>query len=119
MHGGKSQPADRGSPEAGGAPVQTGLYSKYLRGEFADDYAAAEVGDLEHELRIARSYLAWAIRRHQKDQDGGAARIRLWADVVGEFINKVGRLEARRALLNRSGAASRGLPDLAGVDQEA
>jgi len=107
MHGGTRQrKAGTGDPALGGAPVQTGVYAKYLRGAYATDHAAARTGGLDEEIRVAKAYLAGAIRNHQADPKGGVhvsagpvTKVRLHADVVADLLDRIRKLELARAEL--------------------
>jgi len=107
MHGGTRQrKAGTGDPALGGAPVQTGVYAKYLRGKYRADHDAARLGDLDEEIRVAKAYLAGHIRKHQADPCGGIhvssgpiTRVRLYADVVAELLDRIRKLELARAQL--------------------
>ena len=75
MHGGKNQRTKRGSRKAGGRPVESGLYAKYLRDKFLrDDYDAAltATAHVAHELAVARAFYARFVLVSQTDQSSEA-----------------------------------------------
>ncbi len=116
MHNGDAQVAPPGHPRRGGAPEQHGLYSRHLKPEQREAFDRARLGSLDDEIRLAKAKLDWATRKWAQDEDGGlvtmrgeAEVIRPWTDVVGEWEERVRRLElARQQLLSKGSGSGKG-----------
>ncbi len=105
-HGGAKAKIPRGDPRQGGRKPTTGLYVRHLKPEQleAHEMAKATVGSLDEELALARANLDWAVKRWSGRPGGGVlvekgrvTKIRLYADVVLEHIDRIRALEKARA----------------------
>lgn len=110
LHGGLQQVPEGSRPGAKRprGNLKHGLYSKKFKlPGMLEDFQEADAltGTLDQELRVARSYLAWSIKRHQADPEGGVVvsvgehgqKIRAYADLVQEYGDRVRALEATRS----------------------
>jgi len=106
MHGGGKQITPHGSPENGGHPPSTGIYAKYLILEgMSEDYRDATIGDLEHEIRLVRAYIARTTKLQQQTPGGGQVisatgtganrrvQIRPYTEIIESLIDRLRRLE--------------------------
>lgn len=88
-------------PRVGGRPPIHGLYAKRIHPSVQEVYDAAGSGDLDEELKVARSNLAFALDKFQR---AAAAKSAYWLNIVGEHLDHVRKLEfARSAILARGG----------------
>ena len=113
MHGGSRQMLSKGDPRRGGRPLLTktgttlpaAVYSASLTDDMKEIYNSIDLYGLDQEVRIAGSFLEWAIGEWKKDPTGGvttsvsaegAKTIRPWCDIVMEHVDKVRRLKHAR-----------------------
>lgn len=109
MHSGGHELLPPGDPARGGRPPETFSYVATVPEQFQPVYHAAreQLGKLEHELALARTNLYRYQQRFEEQQKGGiptsvsgggaSVSIRPYADVVGEYLDRIARLEERRA----------------------
>lgn len=112
MHGGGHQVRPRGDPKNGGAPPTTRLYARHLQPDELAAFDAAPIGTLDHDIKLAKAHLDWAVKQWTADPLGGVVvfegdkdskRIRLYSDLVREHQDCVRRLEEARAAILRTG----------------
>lgn len=101
FHGGAKAKIPPGDPGRGGAAVKHGLYAKFLRDpDEKRVYAEARALDLEEEVRVAKGKLAWTLKKHAKDPDGGVVvgvtehgdRIKPWIEIVQAHLDNLRKL---------------------------
>ena len=110
QHGGKQERLPPGHPERGGRPPSTFAYCEVLPDDAKPVYEAAhgQLGKLDHEIALARTNLYRFQQKYEGKETGGIAvhigrsggggvTIRAYADIVGEYLDRIGRLEERRA----------------------
>lgn len=109
MHGGKNQAAEPGDPIRGGRPPFTFEYSEVLDEEAARIYhaAASKLGKLDGEIALARTNLYRFQRAHGEQfkggiptsvgGNGGSVTVLPYATMVGQYLDRIGKLEEQRA----------------------
>lgn len=109
MHSGKNERADPGDPMRGGRPPETFSYVRTVPEEFRAVYESAhqQLGKLEHELALTRTNLYRFQQKYSDQEKGGipssvsgggqSVSIRSYADIVGEYLDRIARMEERRA----------------------
>ncbi len=116
MHGGKQQLAEPNSPERGGRPRTHGLYARRVTDDMREDIELAEQlrGKLDQELDLSRALLAQVLDLHREEPTGGftvtvgkVTSTRLYVDVIGEYQDRIARLEAQRKKLDADGDGDR------------
>jgi hypothetical protein len=133
MHGGTRQRAEPGDPTRLGRPPETFSYVSTVPEEFRSVYGAAqgELGKLEHELALARTNL-YRFQQKARDQEHGGIptsitsvasggkhiSLRTYADIVGEYLDRIARMEYRRArILEAVGGSESNDSDLLGHEE--
>jgi hypothetical protein len=108
-HSGRHQLRAPGDPQNGGTPPTSFTYSRIVPEEFRAIYDAAhrELGKLDHEVALARTNLYRFQQRHEEQQKGGvptsvsgggtSVSVRTYEQIVGDYLDRIGRLEERRA----------------------
>jgi len=117
MHGGGKK-NQKGSPLSGGRPSTTFRYSKMLRtDEDKELYESTRtaLGDLEEEIALARTNLSRYQRLAEEKGTGGiptsfsgggkSVGLRIYADIIQEYLDLVGKLEERRSRILAAGKA--------------
>lgn len=112
MHGGGKVRFVPGSKHRNNTPQKHGLYSKFIRNK--DErriYRRADVDKIDDEIRVAKAKLAWSLRQHMRQPDGGvvvsesngpqgsSTKIMLWIEIVERHLDNVRKLVATRAAL--------------------
>jgi len=112
-HGGVNERLPKGDPGRGGRPPTSFTYVEIIPEDVRPIYELArkELGKLEHEISLARTNLYRFQRRHEEQQKGGiptsvssggtGVSVRPYADIVGEYLDRIARLEERRARIQR------------------
>jgi len=129
-HGGVQQRADPGDPIRGGRPPETFSYVGTVPPALQPIYEAAkgELGKLDHELALARTNLFRYQQKVSEQEKGGipssvsaggqSVSIRSYADIVGEYLDRISRMESRRArILEAVGGTESNDSDLLGHDE--
>lgn len=109
FHGGKQEQAAPGDPIRGGRPPENFSYVQTVPEEFRHVYEAAhqQLGKLDHEIALARTNQYRFQQKHSDQEKGGipssvsgggqSVSIRSYADIVGEYLDRIARMEERRA----------------------
>lgn len=109
FHGGGHQLREPGDDRNGGRPPESFSYVRTIPEEFRHVYDAAhqQLGKLEHELALTRTNLYRFQQKHSDQEKGGipssvsgggqSVSIRSYADIVGEYLDRIARMEERRA----------------------
>jgi len=110
MHGGRNERAPKGDPIRGGKKPVLFMYASALnRPGDAEliEAANAKLGTLDDEIALCRRNLARFMEANEENARGGlpipvsgsrgSVTLHFYSDIVAEYLDRIGRLEEKRA----------------------
>ncbi len=109
-HGGAKARIPRGDRRRGGPNGHCGIYRRWLTDEEKDCYDETLLGNLDDEIRVVKAKLAWIVKTHSANPEGGikvearkgtgvSVKMVPYIEIAEQLTDQVRRLELARAKL--------------------
>ncbi len=109
-HGGAKARIPRGDRRRGGPDGHCGIYRRWLTDEEKDCYDETLLGNLDDEIRVVKAKLAWIVKTHSANPEGGvkvearkgtgvSVKMIPYIEIAEKLTDQVRRLELARAKL--------------------
>ncbi|MCP3998860.1 MAG: hypothetical protein GY722_27880 [bacterium] len=109
-HGGAKAQIPRGDRRRGGPDGHCGIYRRWLTDEEKDCYDETLLGNLDDEIRVVKAKLAWIIKVHSANPEGGikvearkgtgvSVKMIPYIEIAEQLTDQIRRLELARAKL--------------------